>query len=78
MAGAEERKKIAAHADSLYRLLLAGADFAAVARSSSEDLSTKNNGGLLPTITAGATLKASKIKYMLCAKEKSQPLSLRK
>ena len=58
MAGANERQKIAVRADSLYRLLLAGADFAAVARSSSEDLSTKNNGGQLPTITAGATLKA--------------------
>ena len=58
MAGAGERKKIAARADSLYRLLLAGADFATVARNSSEDLSTKANGGQLPTITAGATLKA--------------------
>lgn len=58
MAGAGERKKIAARADSLYRLLLGGADFATVARNSSEDLSTKANGGQLPTITAGSTLKA--------------------
>ena len=85
MAGAEERKKIADRADSLYRLLLAGADFAAVARSSSEDLSTKNK-----TSTQKQTevccrpsqpvqpSRLSKIKYMLCAKEKSLPPSLRK
>ena len=74
LAGPEERQKIAARADSLYRLLAGGADFGTLARQYSEDLASKNNGGLLPIVTAGATLKAFEDKvYALREGELSLP-----
>lgn len=74
LAGPEERQKIASRADSLYRLLVGGADFGTLARQYSEDLASKNNGGLLPIITAGATLKAFEDKvYALREGELSLP-----
>ena len=74
LAGPEERQKIASRADSLYRLLVGGADFGTLARQYSEDVASKSNGGLLPIITAGATLKAFEDKvYALREGELSLP-----
>jgi len=48
-----ELKAIEAKADSIYKLLLAGADFAAMAKQYSEDKLTYMNGGELPEFGTG-------------------------
>ena len=54
-AGAQRSQAQAkALADSAYQKLKAGADFAALARTQSDDLSTRNLGGVLPAFTRGA------------------------
>lgn len=54
----EEKKQVERRADSLYVLIKSGADFEDMARRYSEDRATAGNGGLLPTIMPGSTLKA--------------------
>ena len=56
---ATEAERIVASnkADSIYKALLAGADFAELAQKYSDDKGTARNGGLLPWIGPGNTLK---------------------
>lgn len=56
---ATEAERIVASnkADSIYKALLAGADFAELAQKHSDDKGTARNGGLLPWIGPGNTLK---------------------
>jgi hypothetical protein len=43
-----------AQAEATYQKLKAGADFAALAKTTSDDQSTRNQGGLMPAFTRGA------------------------
>lgn len=52
-----EKKQMALRADSIYNALRAGADFAEMARTYSEDPGSARNGGKLPTIYPGMTIK---------------------
>ena len=56
---ASEAEKVAVSnkADSIYKALLAGADFAEMAQKYSDDKGTARNGGLLPWIGPGNTIK---------------------
>ena len=53
-----ERQHVKAKADSLYAVLKAGGDFAALARSYSKDVNSGMRGGELPWIGPGMTLQA--------------------
>ena len=52
-----ERNIIKQRADSIYNAIVAGADFATLAQQFSEDLGSAKNGGLLPWIGPGNTIK---------------------
>lgn len=52
-----EKKQTALRADSIYNALRAGADFEEIARNYSEDPGSARNGGKLPTIYPGMTIK---------------------
>lgn len=52
-----EKKQTALRADSIYNALRAGADFAEMARTYSEDPGSARNDGKLPTIYPGMTIK---------------------
>ncbi|MBO5677454.1 MAG: peptidylprolyl isomerase [Bacteroidaceae bacterium] len=56
-ASESERQVVAKRADSIYNAILAGADFAEMAQKFSEDRGTARNGGLLPWIGPGNTIK---------------------
>jgi len=56
-ATATQRDKVAQRADSLYQAVLAGADFAELARRYSEDKGTAQNGGKLPPLNPGMTVR---------------------
>ena len=53
----QERKLAAQKADSIYNVLQSGNDFAQVAKLCSDDQGTARNGGLLPWIGPGNTIK---------------------
>lgn len=50
----EDKNTASRKADSLYKLLQSGADFATLAASNSNDVSTSSNGGILPEFTVGS------------------------
>lgn len=52
-----EKDRVAARADSIYKVLKDGADFAEIAKKFSEDPGSAVNGGALPTIYPGMTIK---------------------
>jgi peptidyl-prolyl cis-trans isomerase SurA len=53
----QERKLAAQKADSIYNVVQSGNDFAQVAKLCSDDQGTARNGGLLPWIGPGNTIK---------------------
>lgn len=70
-----ERQRVKAKADSLYAVLKAGGDFAALARSYSKDVNTGMRGGELPWIGPGMTLEAFETAaYALQPGEISEPV----
>ncbi|WP_075564831.1 peptidylprolyl isomerase [Ihuprevotella massiliensis] len=74
-ATAAQRDKVAQRADSLYQAVLAGADFAELARRYSEDKGTAQNGGQLPTLYPGMTvLPFEEAAYSLQPKQMSRPV----
>ncbi|HSU49196.1 MAG TPA: peptidylprolyl isomerase [Segetibacter sp.] len=50
----QEKSIASGKADSLYKLLQSGADFASLAASASNDLTSGSNGGVLPEFTIGS------------------------
>lgn len=52
-----EKERVAARADSIYQVLKGGADFAELAKKFSEDPGSAVNGGVLPTLYPGMTIK---------------------
>lgn len=52
-----EKQHIGQRADSIYNALMAGADFATLAQQLSQDPGSARNGGQLPTIYPGMTIK---------------------
>lgn len=74
-ATAAQRDKVAQRADSLYQAVLAGADFAELARRHSEDKGTAQNGGQLPTLYPGMTvLPFEEAAYSLQPNQMSRPV----
>ena len=74
-ATAAQRDKLAQRADSLYQAVLAGADFAELARRYSEDKGTAQNGGQLPTLYPGMTvLPFEEAAYSLQPNQMSRPV----
>lgn len=74
-ATAAQRDKVAQRADSLYQAVLAGADFAELARRYSEDKGTAQNGGQLPTFYPGMTvLPFEEAAYSLQPNQISRPV----
>ena len=74
-ATAAQRDKVAQRADSLYQAVLAGADFAELARRYSEDKGTAQNGGQLPTLYPGMTvLPFEEAAYSLQPNQISRPV----
>ena len=74
-ATAAQRDKVAQRADSLYQAVLAGADFAELARRHSEDKGTAQNGGQLPTFYPGMTvLPFEEAAYSLQPNQISRPV----
>ena len=72
---AAQRDKVAQRADSLYQAVLAGADFAELARRYSEDKGTTQNGGQLPTLYPGMTvLPFEEAAYSLQPNQMSRPV----
>lgn len=68
------RKQVAQRADSIYQALMAGADFAEMARNLSEDTGSARNGGKLPTIYPGMTIPEFETEaYALQAGSMSKP-----
>ena len=60
--------------DSIYTALKAGADFSEMARKYSDDLGSARNGGLLPTLATGQTVKEFEdVAYSLKNGEMSEP-----
>ena len=60
--------------DSIYTALKAGADFSEMARKYSDDLGSARNGGLLPTLAPGQTVKEFEdVAYSLKDGEMSEP-----
>lgn len=73
-ATAEEQERVKQRIDSIYAALKGGADFADMARQLSQDQGTAANGGLLPWIGPGQTLKEFEDKaYALKDGEMSEP-----
>ncbi len=73
-ATAEEQERVKQRIDSIYAALKGGADFADMARRLSQDQGTAANGGLLPWIGPGQTLKEFEDKaYALKDGEMSEP-----
>ena len=71
----EQQQKVKQRADSIYRALTQGADFADMAKRFSDDKSTAPNGGELPWIQPGQTVKAfEQAAYALKVGEMSQPV----
>lgn len=52
-----ERQAVAQRADSIYKVLADGGDFAEMAKALSEDPGSARNGGKLPTLYPGMTIK---------------------
>lgn len=74
-ATSAQRDKVAQRADSLYQAVLAGADFAELARRYSEDRGTAPNGGQLPTLYPGMTvLPFEEAAYSLQPSQISRPV----
>lgn len=74
-ATAAQRDKVAQRVDSLYQAVLAGADFAELARRYSEDKGTAQNGGQLPTLYPGMTvLPFEEAAYSLQPNQMSRPV----
>ena len=74
-ATATQRDKVAQRADSLYQAVLAGADFAELARRYSEDKGTAQNGGKLPPLYPGMTvLPFEEAAYSLQPNQMSRPV----
>ncbi len=70
-----EQAAAKATADSVYKVLKAGADFATTAKSVSQDPGSAPNGGMLPWIGPGSTLKEFEdAAYKLQAGEMSEPI----
>lgn len=70
----EEKQNAATRADSIYQALVGGADFAEMAKKVSQDPGSANNGGQLPTIYPGMTIKEFEdMAYSLQAGEMSKP-----
>lgn len=70
-----QQKAAKAKADSLYKVLKKGGDFAALAKKFSQDLGSAQNGGLLPWIVKGQTLKEFEDKaWALKDGEMSEPV----
>ena len=53
-----EQEQAKLKADSIYKVLLKGADFSALAKKYSDDKGSAVNGGQLPWLTKGQTVKA--------------------
>ena len=74
-ATATQQDKVAQRADSLYQAVLAGADFAEIARRYSEDKGTAQNGGKLPPLYPGMTvLPFEEAAYSLQPNQMSHPV----
>lgn len=73
-ATTEEQAEAKARIDSIYSVLKGGADFADMARRLSQDPGSASNGGTLPWISPGQTLKEFEDKaYALQPGEMSEP-----
>ena len=71
-ASADEKKAARGKAEGILERLKGGADFAAVARETSDDNGSKNEGGLLPWLGPGQTVPAfEKAAFALKPKELS-------
>ncbi len=74
-ATAEQQSKAKNRIDSIYRALQGGADFATLARQCSDDKGTAVNGGELPWIQPGQTVREfEQTAYALRKGELSQPV----
>ncbi len=73
-ASEQERANIKLRADSIYRAILGGADFADLAKRYSQDAGTARNGGQLPWLGPGMTIKDFEdVAYTLQPGQVSQP-----
>ena len=73
-ASKEEQEKAKVRIDSIYNALLAGADFAELAKRVSQDPGSARNGGKLPTLGPGQTIAEFETQaYALQAGEMSKP-----
>lgn len=73
-APAAEQEKTKQRIDSVYNALIAGSDFAEMARKVSEDPGSARNGGMLPWIAPNQTLKEFEdVAYSLRPGETSKP-----
>lgn len=73
-APAAEQEKTKQRIDSVYNALMAGSDFAEMARKVSEDPGSARNGGMLPWIAPNQTLKEFEdVAYSLRPGETSKP-----
>lgn len=73
-ASGEAQDSVRLRADSLYNAIRGGADFAEMARKYSQDPRTAENGGLLPTLAPGQTVKEFEdVAYSLGDGEMSRP-----
>lgn len=73
-AGAQEKAKAKERIDSIYNALKGGADFASLARKCSDDHRSAVNGGRLPWLQKGQTLKEFEdVVYSLKKGEMSKP-----
>lgn len=73
-ASTEDVEKAKSKADSIYQLLLGGADFAELAKQYSQDPGSAKNGGKLPWIGPGSTIKEfEEVAYSLKKGEISKP-----
>lgn len=74
-ATAAQRDRVAQRADSLYQAILAGGNFADLARRYSEDPGSAREGGQLPTLYPGMTvLPFEEAAYALQANQVSRPV----
>ena len=73
-ASKEEQAILKNRIDSIYAVLKNGADFSSIAKKYSEDIKSAKNGGELPTITRGQTVKVFEDKLFSLKKgEISEP-----
>ena len=73
-ASKAQEKRVAARADSIYRALQSGADFAQMAQRCSQDVYSAQKGGVLPWIAKGQSLKEFEtVVFALRKGEMSQP-----